>query len=92
MQTQDQTLATPQLQPGDPFLLIPPKYRGKACFGPGELRDVLGIGRKEYERLKACGDLPAPLSASAKNKAQRWSIAAIAGFLAGTAETPAEKN
>lgn len=85
-----ETPATPQLQPGDPFLLIPPKFRNKACFGPSDLQEILDIGRKEYERLKASGELPAPLSI--RSKGQRWSIAAIAAFLSGTTEESNSQN
>lgn len=77
-----------QLHPGDPFLLIPPKYRNKACFGPSDLQEILDIGRKEYTRLQVSGELPPPLNI--RSKGQRWSIAAIAAFLAGhkTETTP----
>lgn len=73
----------------DPFLLIPPKYRNQSYFGPGEIQEILGIGRKEYTRLQLSGELP-PAS-PIRSKGQRWSIAALASFIAGSANTDTHK-
>lgn len=73
------------LHQNDPFLLIPPKYRNQSFFGPGEIQEILGIGRKEYTRLQLSGELPP--SSPIRSKGQRWSIAALAYFIAGTTNT-----